>query len=302
MIPIGTSVSDAFRQFTLPPESTPTFKDLTEGLAFEHLGRGRTAAVVFRRHASDAVPTVRTTAIYDAPAQQFTPTVTALADQICMFASSVIDASVPFNNGMLEIYDKQYRTMGFHSDMALDLTPRSTIAIYSVYDSESPDPRKMRQLVVKHKERGDEETLVLAPGTVTVFSVANNRRFLHKIVAGSIRAEEDDVRWLGVTLRTTCTFVKFHDGVPRMLMLIPEDGDGESPSPAIGTVGDGAARAGSFLVDGSTLLLAPKGGPHAKEMYRWRTQENAESAFVYPRVGYTLSPSDLMCPASVPDA
>lgn len=209
---------DAFTQFTLPAAATPTFDTLAEGVAFEHVGRGRDVAVLFRELGDSRVPVVRTMARYSQPSQPFTGCVGALADAV--FATGRL--AVPLNNAMAEIYDRDYRTMGFHSDMALDLDPASHIAIFSVYDSPPPSGA-IRDLVIVDKATGADTLLPLAPRTVTLFSVQDNAQFLHKIVLRAPPSPAaDSVRWLGVTLRTSMTVVRF----------------GSEPGPPVFTGGD----------------------------------------------------------------
>jgi hypothetical protein len=50
--------------------------------------------------------------------------------------------------------------------------------------------------------------------------------------------------------------------------------------------------------DGTSLTLANE--TEASEFYSLRKQENDRTDFVYPRISYTVSPSDLKLPAVAP--
>ena len=104
----------------------------------------------------------------------------------------------------------------------------------------------------------------LLHGHVVLFSAETNRRFRHRIVLDPAAGGPDNP-WLGVTFRTSKTWVHIRDGQPR-------------------------------LADGTPLTLADDDERH--EFLRLRRRENQETDFVYPRVTYTLSPSDLW-PANV---
>ena len=74
--------------------------------------------------------------------------------------------------------------------------------------------------------------------------------------------------WLGVTFRTSKTFV-----------VAADDGHAHFP-------------------DGTALTMAHD--EQRKEFYTLRARENAEVLFAYPRLAYTLSESDLMPPVDPP--
>jgi hypothetical protein len=129
----------------------------------------------------DATPIVRTTTHYQAPAQPFLDIHHRLAR----------DIGAPFNNALIEHYTDAYPTMKHHSDQALDLADKSSIAIYSCYR----DPaRPSRRLTVKAKADGAAFDIPLAHGSVVAFSLDTNRRFTHTI---ALAARGND--WLGVT-------------------------------------------------------------------------------------------------------
>lgn len=250
------AASDLFRGYPVSTQAD-LFARLSACARFEALGKGRHGAVLVAPD-SRGVPIVRTTTAYTLPAQLFDREIRVLARKIGACAS----LAVAFNNALLEIYTGAYTTMGAHSDQALDLDDAGEIALFSCYE----DPRApSRQLIVESKDPSAAPFVVpLLHGHVVVFSAATNRRFRHRIVLDPAAGAADN-RWLGVTLRTSKTWVHLADGQAR-------------------------------LADGAPLTLANEDERH--EFYRLRRRENQETDFVYPRVGYTLSPSDLWPPVA----
>ncbi|MBX9694317.1 MAG: hypothetical protein K2Z81_18170, partial [Cyanobacteria bacterium] len=102
----------------------------------------------------------------------------------------------------------------------------------------------------------------LAHNSVVVFSVDANRRFRHKIVLDT-SSQVPENEWLGITFRTSKTFVKLRD-------------------------------AQTYFLDGTRLSLATD--EQKSEFFQLRGRENKEVDFSYPRITYTISESDLMPP------
>lgn len=128
-----------------------------------------------------------------------------------------------FNNAMAEVYDPEYTKMRFHTDCALDLEDASQICIFSCYEDEHDVPRK---LVIRDKVSREVQETSMDHSSIIVFDTGANSRHVHKIVSGG-RAR---ARWLGLTMRTSKTFVTrqpdetivFHDGL-RMLTATEDD-------------------------------------------------------------------------------
>lgn len=204
------------------------------------------------------VPLVRTTTRYSSPAQRFRTVHERLAQQIQERA----EIPVGFNNALTESYTNAYTTMGSHSDQALDLADESFIAVFSCY--QHPEAGPPRKLIFESKGSGAEKfEIPLAHNSVVAFSVDSNRRLKHKIVLDAPdRAAEN--QWLGVTFRTSKTFVRFRGGhahLPQGVRLVSADDE------------------------------------QRREFYQLRRRENNETDFVYPLLTYTISESDLMPPA-----
>jgi hypothetical protein len=254
------AASDMFRTYTLPTRGD-LFARLCASARLEDLGKGRRGAVLVVNDGPRGVPIVRTTTAYTLPAQYLRPIHTTLARQIQAHAS----LALPFNNALLEVYTRAYTTMRAHSDQALDLDDAGEIALFSCY--EHPEAGPSRRLMVESKAPGGPSFVIpLLHGRVVVFSAATNRRFRHRIVLDPASGAPDNP-WLGLTFRTSKTWVHFNDGQPR-------------------------------LADGTPLTLADDEG--RQELLRLRRQENQETDFVYPRITCTLSPSDLWPPELAP--
>jgi hypothetical protein len=244
------------RPYTLPIEGNP-FAELFASARFEEVGKGRLGAVLVRIDEAGTVPLVRTTTRYGLPAQRFRAVHERLAQQIQERAA----LPVGFNNALIESYTNAYTTMGSHSDQATDLADGSFIAVFSCY--EHPEVNPPRTLIVEPKgSDGDNVEIPMTHNSAVVFSVDTNRRLRHRIVLNR-PARTAENRWLGVTFRTSKTFVRFRDGHP-------------------------------YFPDGARLTSADE--EQRREFYQLRRRENNESDFAYPPLTYTISGSDLLPP------
>jgi len=245
---------DEFRSYTLATEGN-LFEELLGSVRFEAVGKGRQGAVLVKADESGGTPIVRTTTHYTTPAQRFRPVHERLARQIREVAS----LSVGFNNALIENYTNTYASMGSHSDQALDLADGSFIAVFSCY--QHPElAHPPRKLIVASKEPGGGGFEIdMTHHSVVVFSLDTNRRFKHKIVLVSSKRPPENV-WLGVTFRTSKTWVDAHGCFP----------------------------------DGTRLTLADE--EQKRAFLGLRSRENKETDFRYPPITYTLSESDLRPP------
>ncbi|OPC85428.1 hypothetical protein B4N89_30360 [Embleya scabrispora] len=239
------------------PTEENLFAELSASVRWEDVGKGRRGAVLTRVDEAGGVALVRTTTRYSTPAQRFRAVHERLAQRIRERAA----LSVDFNNALIEIYTNAYTTMGSHSDQALDLADESFIAVFSCY--RHPDASLPRKLVFESKgSDGEKFEIPLAHDSVVAFSVDSNRRFRHKIVLDTPDRKADN-QWLGVTFRTSKTFVRFRDGY-------------------------------AYLSHGTRLVSADD--EQRRRFYRLRRRENEETDFTYPLLAYTVSESDLMPP------
>ncbi len=249
-------IPDEVRSHSLPADGD-LFTELAGSVSWEDLGKGRRGAVLTRVDESGGVPLVRTTTRYGGPAQRFRPVHEQLAQRIQQYAAFPL----AFDNALIETYTNAYATMGAHSDQALDLADDSYIAVFSCY--RFPEAVPSRKLIVEPKQPGgDKVEIPLAHHTVVTFSVDANRHLKHRIVLETSARTPEDL-WLGVTFRTSKTTIRYRDGH-------------------------------AHLPDGTRLLLADE--DQQREFYRLRRRENRETDFTYPRLGYTVSESDLLAP------
>ncbi len=255
--------ADEFRIYPVPAPDD-LFTELSASAHLEDVGKGRRGAILVATDDPRGVPLVRTTTRYARPAQPFRAVHARLAEQIRACASLPRD----FNNALIEAYTSACATMGAHSDQALDLDDASEIALFSCY--ERPElGRPARQLLVESKGPGGASFAIPLPHhSVVVFSTDTNRRFRHRIV---LDAGAPESLWIGVTFRTSKTFVRFRDHQ-------------------------------AHLRDDAPLTLASE--EERREFFRLRHGENHEVGFAYPRITYTISASDLMPPepAAIPPA
>ncbi|MFI0353460.1 hypothetical protein [Actinomadura sp. 9N407] len=239
------------------PTEENLFAELSASARLDDVGKGRRGAVLTKIDETDGVPLVRTTTRYSSPTQRFRAVHERLAQQIQERAA----LSVGFNNALIESYTNAYKTMGSHSDQALDLADGSFIAVFSCY--RHPEAGPPRKLIFESKGSGGEKfEIPLAHSSVVAFSVDSNRRLKHKIVLDA-PVQPADNQWLGVTFRTSKTFVRFRDGHV-------------------------------YLPQGARLMQADD--EQRREFYQLRRRENNETDFVYPLLTYTVSESDLMPP------
>lgn len=239
-----------FHKFSLDFEINP-YSELLEAINFEHIAKGRKASVIVIPHSTAGIPIIRTTTAYNKPAYQFSPIYHNIADRIHHIINSRFQPNnnTLFNNALVEIYDNRYTKMGYHSDQCLDLANDSYIALFSCYD----DALFSRKLVTKNKTTGEEFELILDHNSVVLFSTSTNRQFLHKIVSINSSCKN---KWLGITFRTSKTFINFN----------------------------------------APLTLRLANDIEKKEFYRLKSMENSSNdiEFAYPKLDYTISSSDIM--------
>ncbi|KQX46123.1 MULTISPECIES: hypothetical protein [unclassified Streptomyces] len=255
-MPPESRIPDEIIRCDVPTEGS-LFAELSASVRWEDVGKGRRGAVLAEVDETGGVPLVRTTTRYGSPTQRFG----AVHERLARLVQERAGLPVGFNNALIESYTNAYRTMGGHSDQALDLAEGSFIAVYSCY--RFPEARPPRKLVFESKGSGDEKYAIsLAHNSVVAFSVASNRRLRHRILLDAPDREQDN-QWLGVTFRTSKTLVRFRDG-------------------------------DAYLPQGERLMPADE--EQSRAFYQMRRRENHEEDFVYPPLTYTVSESDLVPP------
>ncbi|MGW6706089.1 hypothetical protein ACWGDE_14525 [Streptomyces sp. NPDC054956] len=255
-MPPGSEFSDEIVSCALPAEEN-LFAELSASARWEDVGKGRRGAVLARTDGAGGVPLVRTTTRYGSPTQHFR----AVHERLARLIQERAALAAGFNNALIESYTNAYTTMGAHCDQALDLADGSFIAVFSCY--RHPEEGPPRKLIFESKDPGGEKfEIPLVHHGVVAFSVASNRRLRHKIVLDAPGRAADN-EWLGLTFRTSKTFVRFRDGH-------------------------------AYLPQGARLTAADE--EQSQEFYRLRRRENKETDFTYPPLTYTVSESDLMPP------
>ena len=244
--------------------------DTLSRIHFENINcNHRKGAILF--HSSDEkIPIVRTTTNYQKPPQRFQKIhhdlVKKIKDTIKQ-EEQFQDTDFNFNQAMVEIYDDQYKTMGFHSDQALDLDPNSYICIYSCYGDfsgaqwEWGSDKRIRTHVVKDKDKRIEGQLKIPMkhNSFILFSVDTNSNYLHKIILESTGIGK---KWLGITFRMSKTFIRFVNEIPYFKHIV---------------------------------LRKPETEEERREFYRLRSQENKSKYFKYPdNYCITINDADLI--------
>lgn len=196
---------EAFATKVVP--DPPLFDTLVKSIRFEPITKGRAGSVLVRSKTdpSIAVPIVRTTTVYQRPAQTFSSTHANLADAI----------RPGFNNALVELYTNDYTTMGWHSDQAQDLKEDSFIAVFSVYENPK-GPRRLLEVASKTTPDTVHGVIPLSHGMVVMWSIETNRRFKHRIVLERDKRCVPN-RWFGMTLRTSKTWVTWAEDNTAML-------------------------------------------------------------------------------------
>lgn len=260
--------NSGFYKITLPLE-TILFHDLFNSVEFEDVAKGRIG-----NHLVDVgkagIPIVRTTTQYNIPAHNFSTIHHQLVDCInSTIKNDNIGSKSPmfFNNALIEIYDRSYSKMGYHSDQSLDLDTGSYIGLFSCY--EKPDElteQFTRKLKVKDKLSNEEFEILLTNNSVVLFSLSTNEKFQHKIVlesAANLKPLDYDNKWLGITFRQSKTFIQFKDNQPH-------------------------------FSNGKLFELADD--TQKAEFFKIRGQENNDVNFNYSEITYTLSVGDTLIP------
>lgn len=257
-----------FYQFLLPLK-TNLFDELVTSVAFETVGKGRLGNHLVKL--SDlGIPLVRTTTKYTIPPHDFSAIHNIILESIqdtVQTTDEILIDEVSFNNALIEVYDASYKKMKYHSDQCLDIDTSSYIALFSCYEHPNDvSEHVLRKLKVRDKITNKEFEFVLENNSVILFSVATNAKFQHKIVLEQVSGKKpvaSENRWLGITFRTSKTFIQFKDDKP-------------------------------YFLNGELLQLADE--TQQRSFYITRGEENKSMDFKYPEINYTLSEADLMFP------
>lgn len=145
-------------------------------IKLEDICKGRKAAILVKPE-SGLTPVIRSTTIYKNKPQ--------LMPEFLYKEN--------YNNAMIELYTNEYRTMSYHSDLALDLV--GDICIYSCYPKEE---KQRRKLMIKNKTTKEVKEIIMEDNKSITFDLEFNRENLHKIVGTAV--------WMGITYRKSNTY------------------------------------------------------------------------------------------------
>jgi len=243
------------------------FAELAHSVDFEQFANDNKIANLLAI-SGNKVPILRTTSIYQKPAQQFAPIHQLIIENIQKQVAQVIDLEqdMVFNHATAEIYNQNYFKMKYHSDQALDLAANSYIALFSCYQQPEKLPLGLRRLKMQAKNGEEEQELDLEHNSVILFSTQTNQDYQHKIILPAEnrpKAQKIDNQWLGITFRQSKTFIEFENGQP-------------------------------FFPNGQPLTMATE--VQTAEFYRLKSAENQQLNYNYPDILYTISPSDMLPP------
>lgn len=177
----------------------PELFDSLKSFPFEKITKGRYGGILTLPSKKEEIPVVRTTTSYKSPPYLFSKLHQDIAKEILKNMNDG-KTNTNFNNAMIELYESSYKTMKFHTDMSLDLSPNSYIAIFSCYKNSK---NENRSLVVKDKETFELKRISLKNNSAVVFSRETNLKYLHKIIEDT---KDTNNEWIGITYRYSTTF------------------------------------------------------------------------------------------------
>ncbi len=247
-----------FKVFTIDYPSN-IFELLSKANKFEKTitGDGRVGAILVEPK-NETIPVIRTTTCYQNPVQSFASIHYDIINNIKI--KSGIE-NLELNNAMIEIYDNQYRKMGWHTDQALDFAPNSYICIFSCYDN--PNSKHVRKLKIQNKTTSESTEIIMFHNSVIIFSEETNKQFQHKIVLENVAPnEQPNTHWLGITFRLSKTYIKFVNNIPY------------------------------FVANNKMLTFATEEERHQFMIHK--SKENSQVGYDYPEITFTISPSDLI--------
>ena len=256
------------------------FNQISQQISFEPIIPNARYGAILVKPNNHLIPIVRTTTKYNNPVQKIDP-INELIDLIKqeIYSNNLLNHNIEFNNAMVELYNSNYKSMGFHSDQALDLADNSFICIFSLYSN--PSSKNIRQLIIKQKNKTVSNTILntdtvsdtttqidLTHNSFVLFDLKTNQSHLHKIILkpqSSIPISIDPTnQWLGITLRLSKTYIDYNNAEP------------------------------TFYPSGNILKLANE--TETREFYKKRSNENSSDTYTYEPINYTLSLSDLIKP------
>lgn len=114
-------IGSGFHEIILPLEGN-LFNELADSIDFENITKGRMGNHLVKVD-EKGVPIVRTTTKYTIPAHNFSTIHHLVVASINSTIQSNNRDNLPlpdFNNALIEVYDRNYSKMNYHSDQCLD--------------------------------------------------------------------------------------------------------------------------------------------------------------------------------------
>ncbi|KAL0483424.1 hypothetical protein AKO1_014758 [Acrasis kona] len=238
-----------FIKYSLDEVDENIFSSLANATNFETFSESRSCAIIVEP-SEDTIPIIRTTTAFKLKSQYFKEIHHRIIKNIKKACN--MKESIEFNNAMVEIYTSEYFKMGFHTDLALDLKEDTFICLYSCY--EDPNEQHPRVLQVQNKETKEFTEFSLHHNSFVLFSTQDNNSHIHKIVSENKATKS---RWLGLTLRTSKTYIRYKDDTPH------------------------------FVSNDQVLKTASES--EKRQFYNHKSLENKNVGYQYPEINYTLS-------------
>ncbi len=245
--------------------SSNIFDELQNATIYEPVINGRSGAIIVKL-SNENIPLVRTTTVYQNPAQEFKPIHDNIIQKIQNVAV-VNNDNIQFNNALVEIYNNKYTKMAYHTDQTLDLSDNSYICLFTCYNTlNQMDKTNFRYLCIKNKKTNEETEILLEHNTAILFTTETNKKFLHKIICKNTNINNNclDQKWLGITFRLSKTYIKFINEL-------------------------------AYFANGNKQpLLTFATDDEKKLFYIYKNLENSEINYCYLPITFTISKSDLM--------
>jgi len=268
-----------FDQHVLNLGEANYFETLSNSFYYSSEFVGRRGGILVKCDVDKSVPIIRTTTPYTQGPCVFDQVHMNIIKQIHNIHNiddTYSDNQMQFNNAMIEHYTKEYRKMKFHTDQSLDLEDESVICLFSCY--KNPSTTNTRTLVVRNKKSGETQRHILHHNSVILFTTKTNKEHVHKIVLEQTKLkskinENLDAEWIGITFRVSKTFVTPSTTNSPCYFITRDNGN---------------------IKESENRILRLATEQERVEFLKLKGCENIEQDFVYPKLDYTLSPSDLM--------
>jgi len=229
------------------------FEELQNTIQYEDIINGRKGTNIID-YKNNLIPLVRTTTIYNKPAQPFLDIHYNIINDIKRVSNI---ENIEFNNALIEIYEPSYHKMKFHTDQSLDLVDDSYICLFSCY--KTPNCKNKRKLIIQNKITKELSEIILEHNSIVIFSTKTNQEYVHKIILENV---QETSLWLGITFRLSKTYIHFIDNTPYFYL--------------------------------TNIPLRISTNEERREFAKHKGMENQFINYKYPEIYYTISIGDIM--------